>query len=307
MRNCIGITIGCIAVMLASGASAQRSDSAQCRALLSRAARDSVVVTVGLTTRAFDTTTRFRDQDRADLAAAIRQVLRLPTPLPIFVYSEHSLGKRQSGRDSSTVIPTISGAYAVELLPDGHLSNGRVVGGARIEAFDTAFLDALRTVSDSGLLPPRPDGRHSPIELRLSVNPLDVPTIAHATAKRPSVAAEPLFFMRVPALGEGQAVAPMPGNAAPRYPEVARRAKVEGRVRLRFVVDSDGRGDATSIQVEEATALEFVSAVLDAFPALRFAPPGTPRMSAGVDCRDAIRVSVAALSKHWIALRLNER
>ena len=122
------------------------------------------MITVGLTVRAFDSTKALRASDRADLTEAIQQVLRLPTPLRLFVYSRYSLGKGQQGRDPTTIVPT------------------------------------------------------------------------------------------------------------PRYPENARRANVEGKVRLRFVVNADGQGDGASIQVEEATALDFATTVLAAFPSVRFSP-----------------------------------
>jgi protein TonB len=78
--------------------------------------------------------------------------------------------------------------------------------------------------------------------------------------------------MRVPALGMAKLAAQAPGNREPRYPEAARRAGVEGRVVLWFVVDPNGRGDIRSVQVVESTTMEFVSSVLAAFPDLRFSP-----------------------------------
>jgi TonB family protein len=64
----------------------------------------------------------------------------------------------------------------------------------------------------------------------------------------------------------------MPGNRAPHYPTAARDRHVEGKVLLQFVVDADGRGIPESVQIKEATATEFVEAVLAAFPNLRFYP-----------------------------------
>ena len=268
-RASITITLAAT-IAVASRGSAQRLDSAQCRALLSAPVHDSVVVTIGLTTHAFDTTKAFSAEYRAEFAAAIRQVFRVPSPLPVRVYTEYAREKG-SGRGSTTVVPTVSGAYAAELSPDGHLDKLRIVGGARVTAFDEAFLGALRQLSDAGLLPTPSDGGRAPIELRLGVGPTEVPTLG-GSARGNTVAPKPLFRIRVPALGEGKSVAPSPGNSAPRYPDAARRAEVEGKVLLRFVVNDDGRGDASSIQVEEATKLDFASAVLAAFPAFRFAP-----------------------------------
>ncbi len=62
--------------------------------------------------------------------------------------------------------------------------------------------------------------------------------------------------------------------AAPRpaYPEMLRTAGVEGRVVVRFVVDTSGRVEPASLVVLEATHALFERAVRDALPRYRFAP-----------------------------------
>ena len=40
----------------------------------------------------------------------------------------------------------------------------------------------------------------------------------------------------------------MPGNHAPRYPDMLRSANVEGEVLAQFVVDTDGLADTTTLQ-----------------------------------------------------------
>ncbi len=61
-------------------------------------------------------------------------------------------------------------------------------------------------------------------------------------------------------------------STPPRYPERMRTAGVNGRVRIRFVVDTTGRVDLSSVQVMESTNDQFTSAVREVLPGLRFKP-----------------------------------
>ena len=58
----------------------------------------------------------------------------------------------------------------------------------------------------------------------------------------------------------------------PRYPERLRTAGISGRVRIRFVVDTAGRVELSSVQVTESTHDAFTSAVRDILASLRFKP-----------------------------------
>lgn len=71
-------------------------------------------------------------------------------------------------------------------------------------------------------------------------------------------------------------------SAAPRYPEALRAASVEGRVVVRFTVDSTGRIDMRSVEVLSSTHDLFSRAVRDALPGFRFRPAqvGGRRVSA---------------------------
>jgi protein TonB len=64
-------------------------------------------------------------------------------------------------------------------------------------------------------------------------------------------------------------------SATPRYPEALRQAGVDGRVLVRFVVDTIGKVDMSSVQVLESTHDLFARAVRDALPVLRFKPAET--------------------------------
>lgn len=58
----------------------------------------------------------------------------------------------------------------------------------------------------------------------------------------------------------------------PRYPQLLKDAGVEGLVRLRFVVDTAGRVEPTTVQVVEASHPAFAAAVQGVLPRLRFTP-----------------------------------
>jgi protein TonB len=61
-------------------------------------------------------------------------------------------------------------------------------------------------------------------------------------------------------------------SAKPRYPEALRRAAVDGRVLVRFVVDTSGRVDMMSVQLVASTHALFTAAVRDVLPTFRFKP-----------------------------------
>jgi protein TonB len=60
--------------------------------------------------------------------------------------------------------------------------------------------------------------------------------------------------------------------ATPRYPESLRQAGIDGRVLVRFVVDTMGRIDVSSVQVIQSTHDLFTRAVRDALGNFRFRP-----------------------------------
>jgi protein TonB len=61
-------------------------------------------------------------------------------------------------------------------------------------------------------------------------------------------------------------------SARPRYPEMLRTAGVEGRVLVRFAIDTIGRVDAASITIVQSTHDLFSRAVRDVMPSLRLVP-----------------------------------
>lgn len=63
-----------------------------------------------------------------------------------------------------------------------------------------------------------------------------------------------------------------PHSAAPAYPKDMEARGINGLVRVRFVVDSTGRADLTTITILDATNESFARAVRVAIPDMRFRP-----------------------------------
>jgi TonB family protein len=66
--------------------------------------------------------------------------------------------------------------------------------------------------------------------------------------------------------------APLPGNRPAEYPAMLRAANVSGEVVLRFVVDTSGRADSSTIRVLQSTHSLFTAAARDALIKMRFQP-----------------------------------
>jgi TonB family protein len=67
-------------------------------------------------------------------------------------------------------------------------------------------------------------------------------------------------------------VSPMPGNPAPRYPEILRAANISGDVLTQFVVDTSGNADMHSFKVLKTSHDLFTAAVRGALPTMHFYP-----------------------------------
>ena len=63
-----------------------------------------------------------------------------------------------------------------------------------------------------------------------------------------------------------------PDSAAPAYPSVMMAKGVEGHATMRFVIDSTGSIDLSTVTLLDASHAEFVQAVREAMPKMRFHP-----------------------------------
>ena len=61
-------------------------------------------------------------------------------------------------------------------------------------------------------------------------------------------------------------------SAAPEYPRELLRQEIQGNAFVIYVVDTSGTADSSSLQVVKATHQEFVDAVREALPRMRFRP-----------------------------------
>ena len=69
-----------------------------------------------------------------------------------------------------------------------------------------------------------------------------------------------------------QPVVPAEGSSSPRYPDLLRRAGVEGEVFAQFIVGPDGRAEEGSFKVLKSSHDLFTKAVRSALPQMRFRP-----------------------------------
>jgi protein TonB len=67
-------------------------------------------------------------------------------------------------------------------------------------------------------------------------------------------------------------VSQVPGNPAPRYPDMLRSANVEGEVLAQFVVDTTGRAEMSTFKVLKSTHDLFTNAVKASLPNMKFFP-----------------------------------
>src|SRR5947209_3154938 len=65
-------------------------------------------------------------------------------------------------------------------------------------------------------------------------------------------------------------VSQVPGNPAPRYPDMLRSANVEGEVLAQFVVDTTGRAEMSTFKVLKSTHDLFTNAVKASLPNMKF-------------------------------------
>jgi protein TonB len=78
------------------------------------------------------------------------------------------------------------------------------------------------------------------------------------------------------------------GGPEPRYPEVMRSVGIEGVVQMRFVVGTNGRVEANSIQVVSSTNKAFEQAAIDVIRQSRF----TPAKMRGTAVRQLVQQSI---------------
>lgn len=89
-----------------------------------------------------------------------------------------------------------------------------------------------------------------------------------APAAPPSVGQDSVYSV----LDVDVAVARSSNSAAPAYPLAMLKAHISGSVKAQYIVDTTGFADTSSLKVMSATHPDFVTAVREALPYMRFEP-----------------------------------
>jgi TonB family protein len=251
-------------------------DSAQCRVALTAASPDSQSTRIGILVDPLDTANHLGTPYRELIGQGIHQFLAVPNPMSLHVYDPGTALMHGGKRDSGVAVLTLRSAYRAMLHRDGHLTQIRAVSGTRDEGFDAAIVHAMEELSTSELLPPpsAPDVnfRGDSLDLRILVTPAAVSVFPQGMRSPLTAGVTPLLLLRLPIRHITQQVRVRANGRGPVYPEDLRRARVEGSTMFEFVVDTSGRVDLSSVAVLRSTAPQFIGAVVDALPNLRFDP-----------------------------------
>lgn len=262
------------AVGTAAGAQAPH-DTARCDAALSAPSPDSQTTRVSLMMFPFDTSDKLSASYESLIGMGIRQFLVVPQPLVLNTYETRTALAPPIEDMGARAVLTLQGFYRATLHRDGTFSRVRAVGGTRNTGFDAAFIDALQQLSQSGALPELAASAATfsgdSMDVRFVVVP-DAISLKPGIAGQPAAGITPLIQMRLPIRHITKSMEPKRGNQPPLYPPELRRANVTGQTLFEFVVDAAGQVDVTSVQVQSATAAEFVESVFAALPKLRFDP-----------------------------------
>lgn len=251
-------------------------DSAQCRATLDAASRDSQSVRIDLLVFPLDRANHVSADYGGLIGVGIRQFLTVPNPLALHVYSPGSAIVSQGQTDGGFAALTLRSRYRATLHRDGRLTGIRTVGGTRDAAFDGAILVAMAQLSASELLPPlaAPAATFTgdSLDLEIVVTPGAMSLATKGVGGPTTEGATPVVQLRLPIRHITQRARVKAGQPSPIYPTELRHAGVEGSTLLEFVVDPSGRADPTTVQVLNASAPQFVDAVLDVLSDIRFEP-----------------------------------
>lgn len=138
---------------------------------------------------------------------------------------------------------------------------GRSAGGARTDAPTIPTIDVPATIESSIPTPPTaPDGAGDDASLLSEIG--GGASGAGMALGGAAVASDAVVDVPVRALVD----------RAPAYPETLRAAGIGGTVRVRFVVDTTGRAELSSVRVIESAHELFTRAVLASLRQARFTP-----------------------------------
>jgi TonB family protein len=165
-----------------------------------------------------------------------------------------------------TLAELSSGQMSMWLHADGRLTNPRPVdttlSGDLVRTLAIAIDSASRL---GGIGPVFPKLSADSVPLRLVIHYSDRRTPMSIALLRFASPAYFEFQVEKPAL-------PKRGNPAPKYPDGLRQSGVEGEVLAQFIISQEGRVEMRSFRVLKSAHEDFVTAIREVLPRLRFSP-----------------------------------
>lgn len=179
--------------------------------------------------------------------------------------------RRAAGRDAKAYFPQLATAierripfvtrdttvlaasFAAQVLHSGAVVKAQLVRGSGHAGFDLAARQALSMDSSSHDLVPPPPSLPDSLGILISFG------------RKPDGARYVVTHLRCPAM-------PFPDNPKPDYPMAETIIRSEYRVLTRYLVDTTGFVDSTSIQIEESANEAFAQATIDYLRKLQFFP-----------------------------------
>ncbi|HJR65991.1 MAG TPA: energy transducer TonB [Gemmatimonadaceae bacterium] len=167
-----------------------------------------------------------------------------------------------------SIPPVFAYAFTARLHKDGRLTNAQPSESHIPLELAEATIRAVDSASRLGGI--------GPTFFELKKDPLPV-QILFRLHDRQSELEVPFYQLRLPAFLEHETDQPalvLPGSPAPKYPEDLRWANIEGELLVQFVVDTLGRADMRAFRLlgPRQVYREFLQAVLDVLPRMRFSP-----------------------------------
>jgi TonB family protein len=166
-----------------------------------------------------------------------------------------------------TLAELSSGQMSMWLHSDGRLTNP--VPADTTLSRDLARPLAIAIDSASRL------GGIGPVFPKLGADSVPLRLVIHYADRRTPLSISLLRFASSPAYFEFQVekpALPKRGNPAPKYPAGLRQSGVEGEVLAQFIVSREGRAEMRSFRVLKSAHEDFVIAVREVLPRLRFSP-----------------------------------
>jgi TonB family protein len=202
---------------------------------------------------------------RVDLGVVTQQIQQYIVPPAVIGLSV----------DSSTIIdtsrhfpgfrgfPLVRSMVAFTLHDDGNVNDLRLEQPSSIPELDSMLISAvLAAQRERALARTFVESNADSMRLWLSIE--------HAPDSSRAIVS-PLFTLRLPSF---LVVPPAgaKGSIGPRYPDAARVAGRGDSVDVSFVVTQQGRADLSTLRIHHARHFEFVRAVVEAMPRMRFQP-----------------------------------